>query len=80
MSNKNFFEDFKNEFYLNQGLLNDIQGVIKMLETVNSTSHANRNSDDTFTRGQASGIEIVSKNTIELLTEIYNRGVYNENK
>lgn len=65
---------------MSKSLLADIKCQIDVMKTLNKTAFEARNSDDTFTRGQASGMEIITRNMIDNLTEIYNRGVENENK
>jgi hypothetical protein len=65
---------------MSKSLLADIKHLKRTMEELNEAAHKSRNSDDTFTRGQASGMEIITRNMIDNLTEIYNRGVQNENK
>lgn len=65
---------------MSKSLLADIKSLKRIMEDLNKSAHASRNSDDTFTRGQASGIELITRNMIDNLTEIYNRGVQNDRK
>jgi hypothetical protein len=62
------------EWTLSKTLLENIDGLIDMLTVVNKSALEERNSNDDFTRGQASGMDIVTRNMIQLLTEIKQRG------
>jgi hypothetical protein len=65
---------------MSKSLLADIKSQIRIMNELNEAAHKMRNDDDTFTRGQASGMEIITRNMVDNLTEIYNRGVQNEEK
>lgn len=80
MKELKFLREMSEDLSMTKSILADIKAQIRLMETMNATAHASRNSDDTYTRGQASGMEIITRNMIDNLTEIYNRGVQNENK